>query len=169
MRLMAFTVAVGIAVATPARADTDYFGRDAPPSEGQITYKKDLPRTTGERLLIGGLLFAAAAAGGVGLYYHLQSRDEADEVGSPESQTQPIYTPELDAVRRDALHHRNLAIAGYAVGAGLVAGAVVALFLTEPGKETVTVQENGEVPATVVPVSLAVIPGGAVVGAGWSF
>ena len=152
-----------------ARADTDYFGQDAPPGDEQIAFRVERSRTTKQRVLIASLLGGAAVAGGIGLYYHLDSRDKSGEVEAVGEHSGRIYTPAVDAVRRGALDSRDRAIVGYAAGGLLLAGAVVALYVTDPGSETVTLSDDRTPPDPVVPVSILALPGGAGVAAGWRF
>lgn len=169
MRLPALIVGLAVvASALPAHADGDYFN-DA--SEGkEITFQLDRPRTSGQRLLIGGLLAGAALSAGVGLYFHLDSRDKTGDVEAVDQHTGRIYTEEVAATRSGAFSSRRWAIAGYAVGGLFIAGTVVALAITDPGKERITVGKDGaEPPAPVMPVSILMVPGGALVGGAWSF
>jgi hypothetical protein len=148
---------------------TDYFGQDAPPEPEQISFRVDQPRTTRQRLLIGALLVGAAAAGGVGLLYHLDSRDKSNQVEAVGQHTGRVYSAEVDELRRGALASRDRAILGYAAGGLLLGGAGVAFYLTDPGDRRVTVGGDRPPPAPVVPVSVRFTPGGAVVRARWRF
>jgi hypothetical protein len=145
-----------------ARADTDYFQGGAAPTA--IKYKKTRSRTLGQRLTIAGLGVAGLAAGGLGLHFHLDSRDAAEELSSDDD---VVGTWTAD---RQALHDRagasgTKAIIGYSVGALLLGGAVVALWRSEPGEDEVVLAPGGRAAVPVV----APVPGGAVVGGAWSW
>jgi len=150
----------------PALAGGDYFGEDAP--EDQITFRKYKERTNKQRLFVGALLGGAVLFGGVGVYFNLDARSKSDEVSVVGSHTGQIYTQELEDTRSGALSSRNFAIASYSVGGLFLIGAAVAFYMTDPGSEVLTVG-NEKPPEPAVPVTVAPIPGGAVVGGTWRF
>jgi hypothetical protein len=132
---------------------------------GTMSFEVDLERNTRQRVLIASLAGGALALGGVGLLFHLDSRDKSDAISASGSHTGLIYSREVDDVRRSALRSRKLAIVSYGLGIGMLAGTLVAFVMTDPGRETIVV--GGE-PATPE-LSLEVAEGGAVVGRSWSF
>jgi hypothetical protein len=151
----------GVLAATGvARAD-DYFGGD----DGRVVYRIDKDRSKNERLAIAGLAGGAVLFGGIGLLFHLDSRSASNEVSAVGSHTGRTYTPAVDDTRSGALQSRNLAIVGYSIGGALLVSSVVALLLTEPGAELVTVGTEPQ-PS---PVSITPLPGGAAIGGTWSF
>jgi hypothetical protein len=156
---IALVAAAGVAVAAvPARADTDYFG--AKPAPTEIKYRKARSRTAGQKLTIGGLAAGGVLAGAVGLYFHLDSRDAADEL-SADAEIVGTWTADRQATYDRAGSSGIKAIVGYSVGALLLGGAVVALWKTEPGEDEVVLTTRRAAP-TLEPVA-----GGAVVGGVW--
>jgi hypothetical protein len=169
MRLIALIVGLVVVVsAVPAHADNDYFKDDS--ANQEVTFQVDRARTSRQRLLIGSLFAGAALCAGGGLYFHLDSRAKTNDVEAVDQHTGRIYTEEVADTRSQAFSSRRWAIAGYGVGGLLVVGAVVAFALTDPGKERITVgKDSPEPPAPVIPVSVLMVRGGAMVGGAWSF
>jgi hypothetical protein len=158
---VALLALAGVLFATGGAHADDYFGSD----DGRVVYRLDKSRTKQQRLVIAGLAGGAVVFGGIGLLFHLDSRSASDRITEVGEHSGRTYTPEIDDQRSDALRSRNLAIAGYTIGGALVIASVVALLITEPGAELVTVG-NEQQPS---PVSIVPLPGGAVVGGTWSF
>lgn len=107
-----------------------------------------------------GLLF-----GGVGLYFHFDSRSATDEVKS-NRYTGRTWTAEREDTFDRA--HRSAAIAGvaYGIGGALLLATAVAYVVTEPPLETIVIHPHTQLkPVTIV----APIPGGAFVSRGWEF
>ena len=170
MRVIVFATVCGLLCPAlspgPALAGGDYFGEDAP--EDQITFRKYKERSNRQRLIIGALFGGAALFGGVGLYFNFDARSKSDEVSVVGNHTGLTYTQDLEDTRTGALRSRNVAIASYSVGGLFLIGAIVAFYLTDPGSEVVSVGDE-EPPGPTVPVTVAPIPGGAVVGGTWRF
>jgi hypothetical protein len=163
-------VAVVAGLVAPARADTpapdpatpttptiDYFHKGG---AGKVMVRRDRARTRNQKLLIYGLAGGAAAFGLFGAYFHYDSKQIADELSADSDQHQR-WSPELqDKYDRGQLDGK-LAIAGYAISAGLIAATIVVVLKTDPGTELVG-------PGGSKPVA-SVVPGGATVGASWSW
>lgn len=155
-------VAAGVVAPAAARADqTDYFGEDAPSDE--ITFQVEQSRTRKQRILVGGLFGGALAFGGIGLLFHLDSDEKSDSISAVGKFTGRTYDREVEDTRIDALRSRRLAITGYTFGGAMLIGTAVALFLTKPDSEVVTVGDGGE------SVSVAPMRGGFAVSKGWRF
>jgi hypothetical protein len=128
-----------------------------------VKYRADRSRqniTTVALLGGAGLLF-----GGVGLYFHFDSRSATDEVKS-HRYTGRTWTPE----RQDTFDraHRSAALAGVGYGIGgafLIATAVVYMATEPPLEELVIHPHTDEGPVTMV----TPLPGGAFVSRGWEF
>lgn len=142
------------ALALPARAD-DYFSQ-----EEEITFEIDRSRSRGERITVASLLGGAVVAGGVGVLFTLDAADKADEVSATGKHSGLVYTPEREETRRDAIRSRRFAIAGYAVGGGLLVAGITAFILTDPGTETMLVSSR----TALVPTD-----GGFFAARSWSF
>ncbi len=142
-----------------ARADgQDYFGEHA--NDGsQLKLKRQRSRTPSQKLLIGGLLVGAAAAIGFGAYYHLDSRDAANEVSSNGDLTGETWTAAHQATYDRADVSGTRAIVCYVVGAALLGGVIAAAWHSQPVEEEVLVTRIGVAP----------VHGGAVVGGAWSW
>jgi hypothetical protein len=155
MRPAALISALAVLAAGPAAAD-DYF---ADAQKEEVAYRIDRSRTNRQRWILGGLAGGTLLFGGLGLYFHLESRDLSDQVSAQGGEhTGRIYTPQVDATREDALSARTLAIAGYSAGGAALLATIVYFIVTDPGEEYVTLTP-GAAPV-VVPIS-----GGAVLGA----
>jgi len=151
------TVLVTLTVlAGAARADTDYFAQPAPST---IKVRQTRSRTTSQHLMIGGLAGAGAVAGGLGLWFHLDSREAADAVSADDPRLIGTWTPDRQESYDRAESSGSKAIIFYGVGGLCLVGAVVAAVLTQPGEEEI---EVGPRHASIAPV-----PGGAVVGGAW--
>lgn len=114
--------------------------------------------------LIGG---AGVLFGGVGLYFHFDSRSASDEVKSFRY-TGRTWTPEREDTYDRA--HRSAAIAGvsYGIGGALLIATAVVYMITEPGLETLVIHPH-ENPRPSSATMLAPLPGGAFVSRGWEF
>jgi hypothetical protein len=115
-------------------------------------------RSRDNKLMLGGLAGAAALAGGIGLYFHLDSRDAVDQVSANIPTGKPWTPARADLVER-AESSRTNAIVAYSIGGAILTGAIVAFIVTEPASETSVIRTTSIVPAR----------GGAVVTTGWSF
>lgn len=135
-------------VPTPARRVDDIVVKSRP----------DRPRTTVFALAAG--VGVGAILGGVGLYYHLDSRDASKELSSHKA-TGETWTAERQATFERA--HDSSVAAGvlYGIGGAVIVGTVIALVLTEPKEETTVIHPHT---ALVAPTQ-----GGAIVGGMWSF
>lgn len=152
--------AAAVVAAAPARADVDYFTMGGDPTV--VTFHQGKSRTRNEKLLIGGLALGAVAAGGVGLYFHLDSRDAARDV-SANHLTGRIWSAD-DQVTYDRAHRSGVkAIVGYSVGGLFLAAAAVAVWKTHPGDEDVKLLPGQGAP------SVSPTTGGVVLGGVWSF
>jgi len=119
-------------------------------------------RSTNTKLLLAGLAGAGALVGGLGVYWHLDSRTAADEV-SAGKYTGMAWTTEDVALADRADRSKTRATVAYSIGGALVVGAVIAFIATDPPSETVVIRPSRGTP-TVAPTE-----GGAVLGGMWSF
>lgn len=119
-------------------------------------------RSLGNRLLLAGLVGGGAIAGGLGLYFHLESRDAANAV-SADGATGRAWSAEDRAEVDRAADNRGRAAIAYSIGGGLVIAAIVTALLTEPEEETTVIVPRGPAPM-VMPAE-----GGAVLGGAWRF
>lgn len=120
-------------------------------------------RTMEQKVLVGGLAGAGVIAGAIGVYFHLDSRDAADEVSSDKF-TGHAWTTEDVALVDRADRSRTRAIVGYSVGGALLIGAIVAYIVTDPPSETAIIRPHGKGSAMVTPIE-----GGAMATGTWSF
>lgn len=153
--MRSLALAVALAVAAPAIAR----GQAA----DSMSFEVDKERTTRQRVLIGSLLGGALAASGIGLLFHVDSRDKSDQVSASGPHTGRIYTRSVDDTRRAALRSRNVAIGAYGVAGGLVIASLVVFLVTDPGTETIVLGER--LPA----IGVEPVAGGALVAGGWTF
>lgn len=144
-------LALVIAASAPASADTDYFAKPNQSSAVMVRHQKS--RTLGEKLTIGGLLVGAAITGGLGLHWHLASRDAANAVSASHDRIVGVWTDDKQTTYDRAGSAGTEAIVGYSLAGACIAGAIVAAVLTSPGYEN-----------TPMAPALAITRGGAVVG-----
>jgi hypothetical protein len=119
-------------------------------------------RSLGNKLLLAGLAGGGAIAGGIGVYFHLESRDAANAVAA-DSFTSMAWTPEDQANVDRAEDNRGKAAIAYGIGGGLLVAAIVTLIVTEPKAETIVITPNRPMPI------VAPAEGGALLGGRWSF
>lgn len=167
-RMLRVLVAAAVVAGTlsPAGADTpsspssqiDYFHQGGGTT---INVRRDRSRTRNQKALIYGLAGGAAVFALTGVYFHYDSKRIADDLSADSPQNQR-WSPELaDKYDRGQLDGK-LAIASYIVSAGLIAATIVVVLKTDPGTE---VEPLG--PGRTAGIGL--VPGGAVVGARWSW
>ena len=117
---------------------------------------------------IWGMSIAAgigAVLGGVGVYYHLDSRDRSNKVNA-HSFTGETWTADRAAIYDDAHSSAVKAEVFYSIGGVFVLGAAIAYIVTEPKMETTVIHPHVDPKPTAL---LAPTRGGAVVGGMWSF
>jgi hypothetical protein len=121
----------------------------------------DIPgeRSRTNKLVLAATTAAGVIAGGVGLYWHLDSRSASNEVSSD------VFTghawsaaDEAEVARAD--RSRTRAAIAYTVGGAFITAAIVALIVTEPKSEQTVIRPHASLQPTT---------GGAVVGGMWSF
>ncbi|RMH41686.1 MAG: hypothetical protein D6689_10355 [Deltaproteobacteria bacterium] len=181
-RFRSHRAAVGLAVAgalvtAPARAEDagpagggdrtslDYFSEQG---QKPLTYWVEPPRTRGQKIVLASLAGATLAAGGLGLYFHLESKRASDEVSRfSGDHSGLVYTDEVDRRRRDALDNRTRAIAMYATGGVLLVGTVAYFIWTSPDPVERSYADDAEEAGRQT--WWTPVPGGAVAGASWTF
>ena len=148
-------------MADPAPATPDYFGRASKP--GTISYQDDGDRSPSDRHLIVGLYVGAAVVGGLGLYFHLDSRAAANDVSNQNEATGP-WTAALQSTYDRGHHDGELAEISYGVAGSLLLGAIIATWWTQPKPRTAQVDVS-RIPTPVVSPTR----NGGVVSAQWDF
>ena len=133
---MTVVLAAGLALPAPAAAD-DYF-KEAPSSTA-VTYRTPRARTPKQRLAIWGLIGGAVLSVGVGAWAHLDSRAATREVELQAIDPEETWTADRQATYDRAHRSRGIAIVGYALAVGFLAGAGVVAYRTRPGYETVVI------------------------------
>jgi hypothetical protein len=140
--------------ADPADGGAGYF---AAPRGKDIVVKMHPDRS---RQNVAGIAITAGAGllfGGLGLYFHLESKSATEEVGAKKF-TGVAWSDEL----QDTYDHaNNSAVAAgvlYGLGGAALVGAAIAYMITEPEVETHVIHPH-----------VAVGKGGAVIGGAWSF
>ncbi len=146
---------------TEPAPDPDY----ETPASTSPTHQKDIvitsepDRSRGNVILLASLAGAAVVCGGIGLYYHLDSKSASDEVSA--TNVKNTAWTAADAATLDRAHSSvTKAEVFYGVGGALLVGAAVAFIVTAPKPETTVIHSR---------VVAAVTPGGAMVGGVWSF
>lgn len=120
-------------------------------------------RTMEQKVLVGGLAGAGILVGAIGAYFHYDSREAANEVGS-DTYTGEAWTAEDRGLVDQADRSRTRAIVGYSIGGALLIGAIVAYIITDPPSETAVIRPHGRGSAMVMPTE-----GGALAVGTWSF
>lgn len=158
MRAVALALVAAAAAAPPARAQ---------PAPGDaIRFKVENERTRAQAITLLSLGGSAVVFGAVGLAFNLDSRDKSSQVSRSGPPSGLVWTAEREEIREAAIRSRNLAIAGYAVGGGLALATIIYYIATDPGEREVSYAPGAPVGAAP---SLLLAPGGAVLGARWSF
>ena len=108
---------------------------------------------------------ASVLIGGVGLYFHLDSRDSANQVSAHKFTGEP-WSEDRQALYDDA--HSSAVKAGvfYGIGGALLLGTAIAYMVTEPKQETMLIHPHSDPKPTAL---LAPTRGGALIGGTWSF
>jgi hypothetical protein len=120
-------------------------------------------RSTNNKLALASIAGGGLLLGAVGLYFHLDSRDAADQVGSL-VETSHTWSAADQAVYDRAGSSGTKAKAFYALGSLAVLTAIVGYIITEPPTETTVIRPHRAPKPVVAPE-----PGGAVLGGVWSF
>lgn len=129
-------------------------------------------RSRQTKIVLGALLAAGAIGGGLGAYFHLESRSAANDVSQAVFNGQ-TWTADRQRRFEDGESAKSRAAVGYAIGGAFVIGAIVTLIVTEPKSEQAVLRPRhagtpqGGLDSRLTGVSP--IPGGAIAGAGWSF
>jgi hypothetical protein len=105
------------------------------PRARDITIEIPGERTRDNKLLLAGLGAAAVLVSGLGVYWHLDSRDASDEVSSDEL-TGKAWTETQVALVDRADRSRTRAIVAYSLGGALLIGTLVTYIVTEPESTT---------------------------------
>ncbi len=119
-------------------------------------------RTTKNIAVIASVAGLGTLLGGLGLYFHLQSRDDSNQVEATNPTSKP-WTPADQSAFDSAHSARTDAAIFYSLGGAMIIGALVALIVTDPKEETSVIHPHSTVP-TIVPM-----PGGAMLGGMWRF
>ncbi|MBA3458199.1 MAG: hypothetical protein H0T42_34275 [Deltaproteobacteria bacterium] len=130
-------------------------------AERDIVIETPGERSTANKAALGGLLGAGLIVGGLGVFWHLDSRSAADDVSASKF-TGEAWTAEDRAVADRGDRSKTRATIAYGIGGALLVGAAIAFILTDPPSETVVITPRGT--PTVAPTE-----GGAVLGGMWSF
>lgn len=154
--LAASTVAHADIVNPPDPADTQMFRA---PTGGDIVIDTPNDRSTNNVILLSSLAGAGAILGGVGLYFHLDSRSQSDKISATANTGRP-WTPADQATADTASSDRTKAAVFYAVGGALIIASAITLMLTDPGSTHTVIHPH---------TALAPVPGGAIAMHEWSF
>jgi len=120
-----------------------------------VRYTPD--RTRANMVMLGAFGGAAALFGGLGVYFHLESRSEADEVSAKSYTGRPWTQERQDTYDRST---RDSTIAGvlYGIGGALALTTAVLYIVTEP-----------ELQETIMTPHVSATREGAMIGGGWRF
>ncbi|MDX2093407.1 MAG: hypothetical protein SFX73_36520 [Kofleriaceae bacterium] len=119
-------------------------------------------RSLENKLLLAGLVGGGVLAGGLGVYFHLESRDASNAVAADTFTSEAWSTADQANVDRADDNRRKAALA-YGIGGAFVVASIVTLIVTEPKAETIVITPNRPTPI-VTPAE-----GGAMLGGRWSF
>lgn len=136
--------------------------RPAAADDRDIVIETPRERPTNTKLVLGAMAGAGVLVGGLGVFWHLDSRSAAADVSTGKF-TGHAWTADDIALAEQADRSGTRAGIAYGIGGALLIGAAIAFIATDPGSETVVITPNRGAP-TVAPT-----PGGAVLGGTWSF
>jgi hypothetical protein len=140
--------------------------RDFPAPKGKDVIVVAYPERSKRNIItLGGMAAGGLILGAVGLYYHLDSRSAADEVGAHSFSGEP-WTADKQAAYERA--HSSSVTAGvfYGIGGALLIATAITYIVTEPEAETMVIHPHTDPKPTAL---VAPIKGGAVVGGAWRF
>jgi hypothetical protein len=140
--------------------------RDFPAPKGKDVVILAYPeRTKTNMFLLGGMAAGGVLLGAIGLYYHLDARSAADDVGAHKFTGEPWTTERQDAYDRA---HSSSVTAGvfYGIGGALLLATAITYIVTEPEAETMVIHPHTDPKPSAV---VAPIKGGALVGGAWRF
>jgi hypothetical protein len=145
-----------------ADGGANYF---AAPAGRDITIKSYADRSRTNIVALSIVAGVGVVMGGVGAYYHLDSRDESDKINAHKF-TGEAWTPERAEIYDNA--HSSAVKAGvfYGIGSALLVGTAIAFIVTEPKMETIVIHPHTDPKPTAL---IAPTRGGALVGGTWSF
>ena len=153
-------VATTVAHAEPAEptdpTDTPVF---KPPTGHDIVVEIPGERTNMNIAVISGIAAGGALIGGLGVYFHLDSKSESNKVSAGVPTSRP-WLPSDQAAVDQAASDRTKAAIFYGVGGALIIAAVVALIVTDPGSTKTVIHPH---------TAIAPTPGGALAIHEWSF
>jgi len=146
----------------PADGGGSYF---ASPKGHDYTIRTYPDRTKNNILALSIMGGTSVVLGGIGLYFHLDSRDKSSEL-SAHRLTGIAWTPDLQSKYDEA--HRSATMAGvfYGIGGALLLGTAIAYIVTEPKQQEIVVHPHIDSKPTAL---VAPLRGGALVGGTWSF
>ena len=140
----------------PDPADTPMFKA---PTGHDFVVETPEERSTTNIAVIAGIAGAGALVGGLGVYFHLDSRSESNKVSAGVPTSRP-WLPADQAAVDQASSDRTKAVIFYSLGGALIIGAVVALIVTDPGTTRTVIHPH---------TAIAPTPGGAIAMHEWSF
>ena len=144
----------------------DYFGDQ---QQAALTYRVEGERSNTELIVVGSLIGAGLATGGLGIIFNLKSQSAANDVDAPAGDaTSKIYDQSIDDRRQDASRFRTAAIVTYSIGGALFIAGVTAFIITHPPDRLVEYGSEDDQELSAIPV-LVPIKGGAVLAKSWSF
>ncbi len=163
MRCIAALLLASLAVSVApgrAAAQQDYFTEQ---TTKPLTYRVDGQRSPKNKLVLSGMAAGTLLFGGLGLYFHLESRDAANDVtafaGEP---TNLIYTPGLDQRRIDADTNKTRATVLYGLGGAALITTIVTYIVTSPPDELREYESSGD--SRVATPYVVPVEGGAMMG-----
>ncbi len=152
-----------VAATTAARAGTAAIPEGTAPqtaSEGKdVVIETPEERTTMNIVAIASVAGGGALIGGLGVYFHLDSKTESDKVSAGVPTGRP-WLPADQAAVDQASSDRTKAIIFYSLGGAAIIGAAVALILTDPGSTKTVIHPH---------TAIAPLPGGAIAMHEWRF
>lgn len=116
-------------------------------------------------ILLSVLAGSSLVFGGIGLYFHFDSRSSSDMVSAHKFTGLP-WTQERQDIYDDAHHSATVAKVAYGIGSAVLLTTAIVYMVTEPKMKEMSVASHasGKPTALVAPTR-----GGAIVGGAWSF
>ncbi len=164
---IALTIFFCVGICTSSvQADTDYF-KTADVKKDK--FRVDNSRTSSERKALVTLFGASLLSAGVGLAFHLQSREITDELTATGSHTRRVYTPSLNDRRQKGLDAKGYATYAYAAAGVFLVSSIVVAYLTDPGSALVDADDGAQIKPQAPVLSLVPTTDGLILGGAFHF
>jgi hypothetical protein len=152
-----------LAATSVARADEAKPDYDGPmfkaPTGKDIVIETPEERSSTNIITISSIAGAGVVLGGIGVYFNLDGKSQADKVSTGVPLNKPWTAADQAAVDA-ASSDKTKTIIFYSLGGAAIVGAAVMLLMTDPGSTKTVIHPH---------TAIAPVPGGAIAMHAWSF